>query len=77
MIAVSSMDVEQDDDRGIRCPRCHCRHRPADPTQVKKTIALGPSSAIQRVRVCRHCKKRFVTYERVAGVPPANGKITQ
>lgn len=60
-----------DDDRGISCPKCGCRHCPQDKTEVDKTIALGPNKSIQRVRVCRHCGKRFVTQERVIGVPIA------
>jgi hypothetical protein len=65
-----------DDDRGISCPKCACRHCPESKTEVAKTIALGPNKSIQRVRVCRHCGKRFVTLERVIGLPVESSEDT-
>lgn len=54
---------------GISCPKCGCRHCPRAPHEVERTITLGQNRSIRRVRVCRYCRHRFVTTERVAGVP--------
>jgi hypothetical protein len=57
------------DNRGISCPKCACRHCPAEPSLgVDKTITLGPNKSIRRIRNCRHCGHHFNTYERVAAV---------
>ena len=44
--------------QGIKCPDCHCRHF----SEVVKTYPKG--NAIQRRRVCRHCGREMVTWER-------------
>lgn len=48
------------DTRGIECPSCGCRHLYVLYTRHRAT-------AIVRVRQCRHCQRRVVTYERVVG----------
>lgn len=50
----------QDDQRGLRCPRCGCQHFRV----VYTRHARG--GKIMRNRECRHCGKRVITYERVA-----------
>lgn len=45
------------DNVGIRCPSCHCRHCPVGYTRQRK-------DGVRRVRVCRHCGRRFSTFER-------------
>lgn len=47
-------------DLGVKCPECNC----AD-MRVYRTIRH--QDRIVRVRVCRHCGRRVVTYERLAG----------
>ena len=70
MIAPLRPIDDDGEDRGIRCPRCHCPHVPYEPHQVDRTITLGRNRSIHRKRVCRHCGHRFGTYERVAGYEP-------
>ena len=65
----SDMSTDAQNGKGIRCPTCGHRHCPEDPTKVKRTIAMGRTEAIERIRQCQHCRRVFVTYERVAGVP--------
>lgn len=47
----------KDQEVGIRCPSCHCRHAPVSYTRQRR-------DGIQRVRVCRHCGRKFATFER-------------
>lgn len=54
------------DNRGIECPRCGCRHCPEEPHQVAQTFAMGPAKSIRRRRRCRECRVLFTTYERTA-----------
>lgn len=61
--------MSDDQPRGITCPTCGCQHCPQDPTRVERTIALGANRCILRVRVCRHCGRRFTTNERVSATP--------
>ena len=42
---------------GVRCRRCGCAHVP-----VLYTHPM-PYDRIKRIRECRHCGKRMVTYE--------------
>jgi DNA-directed RNA polymerase subunit RPC12/RpoP len=42
---------------GIACPQCGCRHM-----RVGDTDPL--SGKIRRYRICRHCGRRTVTFER-------------
>jgi transcriptional regulator NrdR family protein len=60
------MSAEQpsNTERGIECPSCGCRH-----LYVLYTRHRG--RAIVRVRTCRHCSRRIVTHERVAGTEGA------
>ena len=55
------------DNRGIECPSCGCKHCPDSKTEVERTVSLGVNRSIRRVRVCRHCGRRFLTAERVVG----------
>jgi len=50
-------------DRGLQCPDCGCR-------DFRVVRTAHKPRAIQRLRQCRHCGRRMVTYERVAGSPP-------
>lgn len=56
-------DEVLDDNRGIRCPSCGCRHCPQLSAKVLRTIAIGQQQSIRRQRQCRHCGRRFVTQE--------------
>ncbi len=51
------------DDRGLRCPRCHC-------TDLRNTggTVLHYRSKI-RYRVCRHCGQRVRTRETILNAP--------
>jgi transcriptional regulator NrdR family protein len=51
--------VEVQDEPGLQCPQCGCRHLPVTYTRPK------PGGRIMRVRNCRHCGRRVVTFERV------------
>lgn len=48
---------------GLACPGCGCRHF----SEVYRIEHVGDIT--RRVRTCRHCGRRFVTVERVAGKP--------
>lgn len=61
--------TDADDDLGIRCPSCGCRHCPKDPTKVDRTVTLGVNQSIRRYRICRNCGRAFITKEVVVGVP--------
>jgi hypothetical protein len=47
--------------RGLRCPRCNCGDW--------RTIDTRPAPAgrVRRYKACRHCGKRVVTFEVMAG----------
>ena len=45
---------------GIECPRCGCQHLPV--AYVRHVVGRT-----KRVRQCRNCDRRVVTYESVAG----------
>ncbi len=47
-----------DEDRGIECRKCGCRHHR---TIYTRAISHG---RIRRRRECRHCGTRFTTYEK-------------
>ena len=53
----STRDEPRDDEVGIRCPRCHCRHM-----LVLWTRPRGDRS-IRRRRECRHCGHQVTTTE--------------
>ena len=44
----------------MKCPYCHY-----EDTQVTDSRMAEDGSAIKRRRQCRHCKRRFTTYERI------------
>ena len=56
----SRMDVQERkrDRRGLACPRCNCRHLPVLYTRQRVR-------RIVRVRQCRHCGRRIITYESI------------
>jgi transcriptional regulator NrdR family protein len=43
---------------GLRCPRCACPHLPVLYTRYRP-------QKIVRVRKCRHCGRRMITYETI------------
>jgi DNA-directed RNA polymerase subunit RPC12/RpoP len=45
------------DDRGIRCPRCGCRHFYTTNTEPLR------DGRIRRRKVCRYCGRKIVTHE--------------
>jgi len=47
------------DDHGVRCPRCNC----ADTRIKKMRHPIGRRN--RRLRLCRNCGHKFLTYERV------------
>lgn len=48
---------KQSSDRGLECPSCGCRHHSVVRTSEHR---LG----IRRIRQCRHCGRRFGTWEK-------------
>ena len=52
--------TEQEEQRGLRCPKCGCEHFRV----IYTRRAWG--GKIMRSRECRHCGRRVITYERVA-----------
>jgi transcriptional repressor NrdR len=44
----------------MRCPYCH-----QEDTQVTDSRLSADGQAVKRRRRCKHCRKRFTTYERV------------
>lgn len=50
-------DESQERPPGVRCPRCECPHAPVLYTRQRENCTT-------RVRQCRHCGRRFSTYER-------------
>ncbi len=51
-----SVDSKKDD--GLRCPDCGCMHLPVWYTRKRP-------DRIVRKRICRHCGRHVVTYERI------------
>jgi transcriptional regulator NrdR family protein len=54
--------VADEHEIGLECPDCGCR----DFRTVRTT---RKADHVQRVRQCRHCGRRVVTWERIAGAP--------
>ena len=54
-----SLPKEHAAGKGVACPKCGCRH-----LEVVRTI--NHESLIERKRQCRHCRRQFTTYERLA-----------
>ena len=50
-------DFQQEDDRGLVCPECGCRH-----FDVLETVP-APAGKIRRRRQCRNCGWRTTTVE--------------
>lgn len=59
--AAAALPAEQ---RGLECRQCGCRHFEVCYTRQQE-------NQIMRVRQCRHCGRRLVTYEKPVGIPPA------
>jgi len=64
-------DDQHDEPRsGVRCPRCNCPHVPVLYTRS------APFGRTKRVRECRYCGRRVVTYEaasdEAAPTPPGH-----
>lgn len=53
-------------DGGIECPSCACRHH-----YTVRTSKIN--GKIRRRRECRHCGKRFNTYETLPADQPQRG----
>lgn len=47
---------EERSDKGLQCPRCHCRH-----FEVWRTVPRP--GGIRRERICRNCGKKVMTFE--------------
>ncbi|MFW5832857.1 MAG: hypothetical protein ACOCYE_02015 [Pseudomonadota bacterium] len=45
----------------LACPKCGCAHLPVRYTRHRDGYT-------QRVRECRHCQRRIITREKLAGV---------
>ncbi|GIW56314.1 MAG: hypothetical protein KatS3mg082_2718 [Nitrospiraceae bacterium] len=52
-----SDDRTDQDNRGIRCLRCGCRHFKTTHTEPLR------DGRIRRRKVCRHCGRKIVTFE--------------
>lgn len=49
----------------MECPACGCNHCPVRQTlEQSYTYRSRTLKVIRRYRVCRHCKKSFVTIEK-------------
>ena len=59
-VPIHEPDEEQERPRGLRCPRCHCGHLDRVYKTDKQTC-----NRIRRVRICRNCGHRSITYEKV------------
>lgn len=49
--------LKSNDDRGIACPLCGCRHFCTTNTEPLR------DGRIRRRKVCRHCGRKIVTHE--------------
>lgn len=47
------------DEKGFECPTCGCRHHRVVRTAQNK-------HGIRRIRECRHCARRFGTWEKAS-----------
>jgi transcriptional regulator NrdR family protein len=56
-------DAPRPNPRGLCCPRCGCY-------DLRRAYTRKQPRRIMRVRTCRHCGKRIVTYEAVSGARP-------
>lgn len=56
----TQLQTEQDEQRGLRCPKCGCEHFRV--IYTRRTWG----GKIMRSRECRHCGRRVITYEHVA-----------
>ena len=58
MAKANGRSESEERDKGLECPRCGCRHLPVLYTRYRP-------KKIVRVRECRHCQRRVITYEAV------------
>jgi hypothetical protein len=49
-----------DEDRGISCPKCGCR-------DLRASYRKPFNGGYRRVRICRHCGHRVLTFEGITG----------
>ena len=52
---------QPDDDRGLACPECRCRHF------FVVYVRRAKHQRVMRRRECRNCGRRITTYEKVSG----------
>ena len=57
---------KSNDDRGIACPQCGCRHFYTTNTEPLR------DGSIRRRKVCRHCGRKIVTHEAPLHSPMKN-----
>lgn len=55
-----SMEAKVEENRGLECRHCGCRHLPVDHTRKMDRM-------IVRYRHCRSCGRRVTTCERITG----------
>lgn len=55
-----------DDDRGLKCRQCGCRHFRVVYTRARR------GGLLVRRRECRNCGVRLTTWEKVIGQPAGN-----
>lgn len=58
MAKANGRSESRERDQGLECPRCGCRHLPVLYTRHR-------TKKIVRVRQCRHCGRRVITYEAI------------
>jgi transcriptional regulator NrdR family protein len=57
------MSVAESETKGLFCRNCHCR----DLRVVRTRPAMN--GKIMRIRECRNCERRLISYEAEAGSP--------
>lgn len=67
MIAMSSDERIQ---LGLVCRACGCQHFEVEETKP------ASQNRIKRTRVCRHCRTKYVSYERLAFEKPPTNRQT-
>jgi hypothetical protein len=55
----NTQSTPEEEPRGLECPRCACRH-------LRVLYTRQRAGRIVRVRECRHCKRRVITYESIS-----------
>jgi hypothetical protein len=65
MVDAEKQTADQETPVGIMCPNCHC-------TDLRVTRTTKRLGTIRRERVCRNCRRLFITTE-FFGFGPATG----